>query len=85
MRQKAIEQMELALETRGEAHQGQRSGEAPTTLHGNDRSGDDLRLMERVVGRANALAALKRVRQNRGGPGVDGMTVGELSPYLVAH
>jgi group II intron reverse transcriptase/maturase len=41
--------------------------------------------MEQVVGRANALAALKRVKQNKGGPGVDGMTVGELSAYLVTH
>jgi len=41
--------------------------------------------MEQVVGRANALAALKRVKQNKGGPGVDGMTVEELSPYLVTH
>lgn len=84
MRQKS-EQLELALEARGEAPHGQRSGEASTTSHGNERSGADPRLMERVVERANALAALKRVRQNKGGPGVDGMTVGELSPYLVAH
>ena len=33
----------------------------------------------------NALAALKRVKQKRGGPGVDGMTVGELSTYLGTH
>ncbi len=84
MRQKS-EQLELALEARGEAPHGQRSGEASTTSHGNERSGDDPRLMERVVERANALAALKRVKQNKGSPGVDGMTVGELSPYLVAH
>lgn len=42
-------------------------------------------LMEQVVGRANALAALKRVKQNKGGPGVDGMTVDELSLYLAVH
>jgi group II intron reverse transcriptase/maturase len=41
--------------------------------------------MEQVVERANALAALRRVKQNRGGPGVDGMTVDDLTPYLVAH
>ena len=85
MRQKTVEQMELALETRGETPHGQRSGEAPTTSRGDDRSGGEHRLMEQVVERANALAALKRVKQNKGSPGVDGMTVGELPPYLVTH
>jgi len=41
--------------------------------------------MERVVGRGNAKAALKRVRQNKGSPGVDGMTVDELTKHLVEH
>jgi group II intron reverse transcriptase/maturase len=85
MRQKSVEQMELALDNRGESPTSQRSGEAPTTSHGDDRSGGDRLLMERVVERTNALAALKRVKQNKGGPGVDGMTVGELSAYLMTH
>ena len=38
--------------------------------------------MERVVSRPNLKAALKRVRKNKGGPGIDGMTVEELLPYL---
>lgn len=38
--------------------------------------------MEAVVSRGNLLAALKRVRQNKGSPGVDGMTVGNLAAYL---
>ena len=41
--------------------------------------------MEEVVQRGNAKAALKRVRQNKGSPGVDGMTVGELPEYLAEH
>src|SRR5439155_69712 len=84
MRQKS-EQLELALEARGEAPQGQRSGEASTTFRGNERSGADHQRMEQVVGRANALAALKRVKQNRGSPGVDGMTVDDLTPYLATY
>ena len=84
MRQKS-EQLELALEARGEAPHGQRSGEAPKTSDGNERSGGDHRLMEQVVARANALAALKRVKQNKGSPGVDGMTVDELPKHLAAH
>ena len=41
--------------------------------------------MEEVVERGNAKAALKRVKQNKGSPGVDGMTVDELPEYLVEH
>jgi group II intron reverse transcriptase/maturase len=41
--------------------------------------------MERVVERGNAQAALKRVRQNKGSPGVDGMTVDELPKHLVEN
>jgi RNA-directed DNA polymerase len=41
--------------------------------------------MERVVERGNAQAALKRVRQNQGSPGVDGMTVDELPEYLAEN
>ena len=84
MRQKS-EQLELALEARGEAPDGRRSGEAPMTSNGDERSGGDHRLMEQVVARANALAALKRVKQNQGSPGVDGMSVDDLSPYLAEH
>lgn len=35
-------------------------------------------MMEAVVGRENMLAAYKRVRANRGAPGIDGMSVDEL-------
>ncbi len=41
--------------------------------------------MEEAVQRGNARAALKRVRQNKGSPGVDGMTVDELPEYLVEN
>ncbi len=81
VRRQKSEQLELALEARGEASHGQRSGEAPTLGNGNERSGDH-RLMEAVVERANAVAALKRVRQNKGSPGIDGMTVNDLPDHL---
>jgi RNA-directed DNA polymerase len=41
--------------------------------------------MERVVARENAKEALKRVRRNKGSPGIDGMRVEELEPYLHEH
>ena len=42
-------------------------------------------LWGRVFSRENLMAALKRVRQNRGAPGVDGMTVEELPDHLREH
>ena len=78
-------QLELALEVRGEAPEGQRSGEAGRAAQGGERSGSDDLLMEQVVARANAIAAFKRVRRNKGSPGIDGMTVEELEPYLREH
>jgi retron-type reverse transcriptase len=39
-------------------------------------------LMEEVVRRENLQRALKRVRANKGSPGIDGMTIEELVGYL---
>jgi group II intron reverse transcriptase/maturase len=80
MHQKTM-QMELPLEDRGEAPNVRRSGEAKPAAQGNGRSGNDC-LMERVVERDNLFAALKRVRKNKGSPGIDGMRVEDLAAYL---
>jgi len=77
-------QLELPLESRGETPRVQRSEEEPAAAQGNDRSGTSV-LMELVCERQNLQAALKRVRKNKGGPGIDGMTVNELPDYLRAH
>jgi RNA-directed DNA polymerase len=50
-----------------------------------ETSSKTLKLIEQVVGRENLKQALKRVRANKGSPGIDGMTVDELVPYLKAH
>lgn len=42
-------------------------------------------LMEEVLRRENVMAAHKRVVQNGGAPGVDGMTVEDLMPYCREH
>ena len=42
-------------------------------------------ILERVLERANLKRALKRVRQNKGAPGIDGMTVDVLPDYLRHH
>src|SRR5690606_2320367 len=58
-----------------------RSEEARTADHDTGCLGAS-DLMERVLSRPNLQAALKRVKQNKGGPGIDGMTVEELPDYL---
>ncbi|HZH02217.1 MAG TPA: group II intron reverse transcriptase/maturase [Myxococcaceae bacterium] len=75
-------QLGLALEDRAEGLKAERSGKVPTATHGNGGSGNGDALMERIVERGNVKLALKRVRQNKGSPGVDGMTVDELPAYL---
>jgi len=66
-------QLELSLATRGEASTGTSGEGAPVKADG---------LMERVVERSNLWAALRKVRSNGGGPGVDGMSVEALPDYL---
>ena len=41
--------------------------------------------MEQVVERENMLQALHRVQQNKGAPGVDGMSAEVLTPFLKEH
>jgi RNA-directed DNA polymerase len=78
------EQLELPLGTRGETPGSQRSVEAESAVQGTERSGTS-GLMEAVVERRNLRSALKRVKQNKGSPGIDGMTVEELSDHLRVH
>lgn len=56
-------------------------GELLATKQEDGRSGAS-GLMQLVVARDNLFAALKRVRKNKGSPGVDGMTVDDLPDYL---
>jgi RNA-directed DNA polymerase len=58
--------------------------EAPLAGSGDGRPGSS-ELMEKACERQNLQAALKRVRQNAGSPGIDGMTVEELPNHLRVH
>jgi RNA-directed DNA polymerase len=69
---------------RGEAPKAERRGETLTAASGDERSGNG-DLMQLVVERSNMREALRRVRGNKGSPGIDGMTVDELPAYLVAN
>ena len=51
----------------------------------NDNTSGTESLIEQVVARANMLAALGRVQQNGGAPGIDGMTVDELRAHLQSN
>jgi RNA-directed DNA polymerase len=42
-------------------------------------------LWERMLSRQNLERALRQVERNKGAPGVDGMTVAELRPWLKTH
>ena len=69
--------------TGGEAPHDLRGGETAAARGGDGRSGTATdHLMEEVVEWSNVEKALARVRQNKGSPGVDGMTVDELPKHL---
>jgi len=77
--------MELAFtaESRGEAPRAAGEGTEPSTAkHGTESPASTEWLMEEVCEAENLSKALKRVRANKGSPGVDGMTVAELPGHL---
>jgi len=82
-RQKS-EQLELPLIYRGETPNGERSVETLTAAHDEKRSSKE-DLMELVVAESNVCAAMKRVRRNKGSPGIDGMSVAELPEYMAVN
>ena len=47
--------------------------------------GGECDLLERILSANNLNAAYKRVKRNKGSHGVDGMTVEEMLPHLIAH
>lgn len=87
-RQKNQLQMLLAFtdEGRSEAPKTRREGtESLTAKRGYESAALPELVMEEVCGRENCLRALRRVKANKGSPGIDGMKVGELPGYLKQH
>src|ERR1700726_1326218 len=70
----------------GEAREaGREETEARPTMNDPESPASTNRLMEEVFERENLKEALRRVKSNKGSPGIDGMTVNELPAYLVEH
>ena len=63
----------------------QRAEPSPVPKEEVPRATDGAGVWERVFQRDNLFRALVRVERNGGAPGIDGMTVTELRPYLKRH
>ena len=66
----------------------EKSAEAVVVHRGQTPRGDralTFILMEQVVNPANLNRAYARVKANRGSPGADGLTVGQLAGWIDQH
>jgi len=86
-RQKIRHRLAFGEETRSEAPQapGERAETRTAKRRNESPANNDEQLMEVVCERENCLQAYKRVRSNKGSPGIDGMTVEQLPDYLQEH
>ena len=87
-RQKNQLQMSLAFtgEGRSEAQKARREGtESLTAKRACESPAIPEQVIEEVCARENLKRALRRVKSNKGSPGIDGMKVGELPGYLKQH
>src|SRR6201993_4234714 len=90
LRRDKRQNLQLKLDFRamptGEARKAEtEAGESRPAVHVTENPASTNRLMEEVCERANLKEALRRVKANKGGPGVDGMTVDEITDYLKQH
>ena len=64
---------------------GREETESRLTTHAPERPAGTTRLMEEICDRENLKEALRRVKANKGSPGMDGITVNQLDDYLEQH
>src|SRR5215471_7297606 len=70
----------------GEARKaGTEAAEACRAAHVTESPASTNRLMEEVCERETLMEALRRVKANKGSPGVDGMTIDGITDYLKQH
>src|SRR3954447_15070574 len=86
MRQKIQYSLALAPKGWGEAPaRGHQGTEPPMAKSAPESPACVEQLMEEVCDRGNLVRAWKRVRQKKGSPGVDGMTIDDTKDYLREH
>ncbi len=85
-RQNVQMELDFSSSPRGEARRaGREETESLSAAHDPESPASTNRLMEEGCERENLKGALRQVKANKGSPGVDGMTVGELPGYLKQH
>jgi RNA-directed DNA polymerase len=86
MRQNIQGNLDFSSSPTGEARKGGREGsESLRAMSAPESPAGTARLMEEILDRENLKKALRRVKANKGSPGVDGMTVDQLEDYLKQH
>jgi len=79
-------ELDFSFKPVGEACEADREEtESLAARHAPESPANTNRLMEEVCERENLREALRRVKANKGSPGVDGMTVGGIKDYLKQH
>lgn len=69
------------LSGKGETQATRCAGQKPS-MAPHEKMTKEEDILNKVLERGNMRLALKRVKENKGASGVDGMTVNELAPYL---
>ena len=64
-------------------HEGYAGAQSVGSQEGKEQDGADL--LERILSRDNLNRAYKRVKSNKGAPGIDGMSVEDALPWLREH
>jgi RNA-directed DNA polymerase len=85
--QRLTEQLRLVFTAVEDVHASAPGGGAESVVAKREpeRPAVSISLMEAVCERDNLKKALRRVKANKGSPGIDGMTVEQLPDYLRAH
>ena len=85
-RQNIQSNLDFSTSPTGEARRaGREESESLRTTSGPESPAGTDRMMEEIVERENLKDALRRVKANKGAPGVDAMTVDQLGDYLIQH